>query len=493
MARRFLLLAFFILSLTLTAKAGFNYDSNCVSAYKAILDLRINDAKALLQKEKQQDPQNGIVILLENYVDYFSLMASESKADYERLKDNRSARVSALEDNDSNSPFYLYTQAQVYLQWSFLKAKFGDFVSSAWDAKKARGLLNDNEEKFPGFTPDRISLALINVIFGSIPASFQGITRFMGMSGNVQTGVKQLEELKNGLPRSKFSFYNAEVIFFIVTSDINALHNLNDYPRLTLYLSEMDSTSLLKAYLKGYIGAKTAHNDDVIAALEAAPKSADYVKVPSVDYLLGCARLNQLDKSPPAPLFDFVKEFRGINLIKDAYLKLAYYYLLQGDQEKYEYFVKLVKTKGYATDEKDRQALWEANDAKPDLDLLKARFYFDGGYYSKALGQLNGKDENSFKLQRDKIQYYYYLGRIYDRTGKTSDAILNYQRAMNIGKATKYYFAANAALSIGKIYEEKKDRTRAADFYNQALAMKDHQYQTDIDNDAKAGLKRVGG
>src|SRR6185503_16813687 len=330
-------------------------------------------------------------------------------------------------------------------------------------------------------------------IFGSIPASFQGITRFMGMSGNVQTGVKQLEELKNGLPRSKFSFYNAEVIFFIVTSDINALHNLNDYPRLTLYLSEMDTTSLLKAYLKGYIGAKTAHNDDVIAALEAAPKSADYVKVPSVDYLLGCARLNQLDKSPPAPLFDFVKEFRGINLIKDAYLKLAYYYLLQGDQEKYEYFVKLVKTKGYATDEKDRQALWEANDAKPDLDLLKARFYFDGGYYSKALGQLNGKDENSFKLQRDKIQYYYYLGRIYDRTGKTSDAILNYQRAMNIGKATKYYFAANAALSIGKIYEEKKDRTRAADFYNQALAMKDHQYQTDIDNDAKAGLKRVGG
>src|ERR1700722_10940072 len=152
MARKFLLPCVFFLCWQLSAKADFNYDTNCVDAYKAILSLRMNEAKALLQNEKQQDPQNGIVTLLENYVDYFTIMASESKADYERLKDNRSMRVSALEDNDSNSPFYLYSQAQVYLQWSFLKAKFGDFVSSAFDAKKARGLLNDNEEKHAGFT-----------------------------------------------------------------------------------------------------------------------------------------------------------------------------------------------------------------------------------------------------------------------------------------------------------------------------------------------------
>jgi len=227
--------------------------------------------------------------------------------------------------------------------------------------------------------------------------------------------------------------------------------------------------------------------------LEAAPKSADYIKVPSIDYMLGCARLNRQDNTPPAPLFDYVKEFKGINYIKDAYLKLAYYYLLQNDEAKFNYYINEVKTRGNATDEKDQQALWEANDAKPDLDLLKARFYFDGGYYSKALSQLAGKDANSFKLLRDKIQFYYYLGRIYDKTDKTTDAIVNYQRAMNIGKETKYYFAANAAFFIGRIYEEKKDRARAADFYDQALSMKDHQYQTDIDNDAKAGLKRVGG
>lgn len=446
----------------------------------------------LIQKEKQQNPQNGIILLLENYVDYFSLLASENKTDYERLKDNRSTRLSALEDNDKNSPFYLYSQAQVYLQWSFLKAKFGDYVSSGFDCKKANSLLQDNNEKYPGFQPNQISLALVDVVFGSIPASFRGITRFLGMNGNVQSGVKKLEALKAELPKTKFSFYNNEVIFFICTIDINVLHNFNDYPKLIGYLNEMNSGSLLKVYIQGLIASKTAHNDDVIAYLEARPKSGGYLTLPAISYMLGCAKLCRMGNEPPAPLFDFISEYRGMNLIKDAYLKLGYYYLLQNDQGKYEYFLRQVKTKGYSTDEKDQQALWEANDVKPDLDLLKARFYFDGGYYGKVLAILQNKDVNSLKLVRDETEYYYRLGRVYDKTAKDGEAVLNYQRAINLGKTTKYYFAANAALNIGRIYEEKRDYKRAGDYYNQAIDMHGHQYQTDIDNDAKAGLKRIG-
>jgi len=38
----------------------------------------------------------------------------------------------------------------------------------------------------------------------------------------------------------------------------------------------MDSASLLRAYLQGYVAAKTAHNDDVIAFLEAAQNQPLY-------------------------------------------------------------------------------------------------------------------------------------------------------------------------------------------------------------------------
>jgi tetratricopeptide (TPR) repeat protein len=474
------------------ARANFVFDNNCTDAYKAILALRMSDARSILQKEKQQEPGNGIVTLLENYVDYYSLLASENKQDYDKLLDARSKRLSALEDNDSNSPFYLYAQGQVYLQWSFLKAKFGDFVSSAFDAKKARGLFKDNEEKYPKFTPDQISLALIDVIFGSIPASYKGITRFMGMTGNVQAGVKKLEDISGELSKSKFNFYNNEVVFYICTTDINALHNLKDYPKLLSYLAQLDSASLLKSYLQGYIAWKTAHNDDVISFLEASPKSADYIRVPQIDYMLGCAQLNRVTSDPPEALFNFVKYTRGANYIKDAYVKIAFYYFLQGDAAKYASYMQLVKTRGGAADGKDQQALSEANDARPDADLLKTRFYFDGGYYSKALAQLSGRSETSFSLLRDKIEYYYYLGRIYDKTGRFSDAVENYQKAIALGRATRYYFSANAALSTGQLFEARKDFKKAGEYYNLTLDMTGHQYQSDIDNDAKAGLKRIG-
>ncbi|HEX4374471.1 MAG TPA: hypothetical protein VHZ50_14315, partial [Puia sp.] len=228
----------------------------------------MNEARLLIQKEKQQNPQNGVTILLDNYIDYFSLLASENKNEYNRLSDAKSARLSALEENDKNSPYYLYSQAQVYLQWSFLKAKFGDYKSSAFDAKKAANLLKENTKKYPDFLPDKISLALVNVIFGSIPENLKWITNFLGMSGNMQAGVRQLEEIRAELPKTRYSYYDDEVIFFISTIDISVARNINGYNKLILYVAGMDNNSLLKSYLQGYIASKTAHNDDAINYLE---------------------------------------------------------------------------------------------------------------------------------------------------------------------------------------------------------------------------------
>lgn len=476
----------------LAAKANFVYDATCIDAYKAILSLRMNDARQLIAKEKQQNPANGIVVLLENYIDYFSLLASESKTDYEKLKDKKDERISALEENDKNSPFYLFSQAEIYLQWSFLKAKFGDYMSSGSDAKSANSLLKDNSKKFPDFLPNKKSLALVNIIFGNIPANFKWIAGMMGMKGNAQYGVNQLVELKKQLPKSGYSFYNDEIIWFLCVTEINVLHSKNSYDKLLGYLSEMDSDGMLKTYLLGYVSSKTAHNDETIKFLEAAPKSSQYLNVPPIYYMLGNALLNRLDKDTPAALGRYVNEYKGTAYIKDAYVKMAYFFLLQDDTERYNAYMKLAKTKGTATDPKDKIALREASEPRPDIDLLKARLFFDGGYYSKAMAQLAGKNENSFKLTRDKIQYYYYLGRINDKINKNYEAVQNYQKAIAIGKETSYYYAANAALMIGNIYEEIKENQKAANFYHQALDMKSHDYQNDIDNDAKAGLKRVG-
>ncbi|RYZ93704.1 MAG: tetratricopeptide repeat protein, partial [Sphingobacteriaceae bacterium] len=390
------------------------------------------------------------------------------------------------------SPYYLFSQAEVYMQWGLLKGKYGDYMASASDLKKARSLLKDNAKKYPDFLPNLKNLALIDVVFGALPSSMKSVAAFLGMRGNIQTGVAQLEKLRVQIDNTKYSFIKDEVIFFLCYMDIDVLHNKNNYSKLSGYLTGMDEKSLLRGYLQGYVAAKTAHNDDAIAYLEKLPKGSQYVALPAVNYLLGNAKLCRMDTDANTFLVKYISEYKGMNYIKDSYLKLAYYYLLRGDEAKYNACLKLVRTKGYTVDEKDKQALKEANDTRPDTDLLKARLYFDGGYYAKALAELKDEKVNAFKIPRDKMEFYYRLGRVYERLDKTNEAVANYQRTINMGKASTYYFAANSALSIGGIYEKKKDYKKAKAYYQQAIDMKNHEYEKSIEMQAEEGLERIG-
>jgi tetratricopeptide (TPR) repeat protein len=254
----------------------------------------------------------------------------------------------------------------------------------------------------------------------------------------------------------------------------------------------MDDSSLLKTYLQGYVSARSAQNDRAIDYLLNRPKGNDYINFPVLNYHLGNAKLNRMDNDANVYLINYLKEYKGINYIKDGYLKLAYYFYLRGDNAKYNTFLKMVKTQGALYDEKDKQALKEASDNPPDMDLLKARLYFDGGYYPKAMAQLAGKDVGDFKLKRDQIEFFYRLGRIYDESGRDMEAVVHYQKAINAGKLTSYYYAANAALSIGNIYEKRSDKAKASSFYKQAIAMKDHEYENSIETKAKDGMRRMG-
>ena len=135
-------------------------------------------------------------------MDYISLLTSDNKTEYDQLESRRSDRIDALEDNRENSPYYLFCQAEVYLQWGLIKGKFGDYTSSAADLKKARGLLEDNAKKFPDFLPDQKDLALIDVVFGSLPSNLKGIARFFGYTGQYTAGLRAAGEAPH--PNTKY-------------------------------------------------------------------------------------------------------------------------------------------------------------------------------------------------------------------------------------------------------------------------------------------------
>jgi predicted negative regulator of RcsB-dependent stress response len=473
--------------------ANFDFNSNCVQAYDNLLSLKLKRARVLIDQEKVAHPDNAITILLDNYYDYFYLLTTDSKADFDRLKDNKGKRINLLEDEDDKSPYYNFAIAQVNLQWALIHSRFGENTSAGFEINKAYKLLQSNSKKFPSFMPDDIPLGMVNVLLGSLPdGALKSTLSFLGIKGNTSVGLNMLQQLSVKLPHSGYAMYYDELVFYLTYIQSYVINDSNAYSKMQQYTASMDNGSLTKAYIKAFVALRTGHSGETIDLLEHRPTGPDYPPYPYLDYLLATAKLNRLDTTADDYFKKFLSETKGVSFIKDAYLHLAWDALLHGDERKYESYIQQVKTKGYQFNDKDKQALTEAGNPTPNVDLLKARLLFDGGFYEKALKLLQDKNPNSLIQVQDKTEYYYRLGRVYDALDKDDEALRNYQLTINAGKGTPYYYAPTAAVKIGNIYERQKNKAEAAHYYNMAIAFKNHQYENSIEQKAKEGLKRLG-
>jgi len=489
---RFIILSALLIFSATPLFANFDFNSNCLKAYKSIFELKLGNARAYIATEKKQHPNNSIIPLLENYVDYFTLVTSESKADFDRLKGNKSSRLDQISDDDKKSPYYLYAQAEINLQWALIRGRFGEFFNAAMEVKKANSLLQENAKKFPDFQLNFKGLGLINAVLGNLPdGALKTALSTFGIRGNLQTGLNMFEKLADYLPKSSYEPFYDEVVFYYAYVLSDVAHSPSAYAKTMKYTERIADTSLLKSYLQGYVCLKNAHNDEAIQLLARKPEGGVYQPFPYLDYLEGLAHLNKLDLNASVYFNRFLQTNKGVNYVKDANLHLAWISLLKGDKTGYNTFVAKTINNGFLYTEKDKQAKNEASAPLPPVDLLKTRLLFDGGYLNKALQVLADKQTSDYASDKDKAEFNYRIGRIYDGLNKDDQALTAYQSAINQGKSLKYYFAANAAVQMGKIYEKKKNLLKAKEAFNTALNMKNHEYENSIESQAKAGLKRL--
>lgn len=485
-----LLFSLFI-TLPVTVQANFDFNANCLKAYHNVFELKLNSARQLIAAEKRIHPNNSIVPLLENYVDYFYLITTENKSEFDRLQSKKSERLDQIENDTDNSPYYLYAQAEINLQWALLRGRYGEFFNAAREIRKANSQLNTNAKKFPGFHLNGKGIGLINVFLGNLPDGvLKTALSAFGIKGNVQNGLAMLDKLATNLPASSYEPFYEEVIFYyaFVLSDV--VHAPDAYAKTMKYTARIADSSLLKSYLQAYVCARNAHNDEAISILANRPTGDVYQPFPFLELLMGTAKLNKLDYSAIVNFKKFLQVNKGVNYIKDANLHLSWIALLNGDTGSYSALIKSVKNVGSVYHDKDKQAMNEVSYPSPDPELLKARLLFDGGYYQKALNVLSDQRVENFKSAKDKIEFYYRFARINDELGKDETALQYYQRTVNAGKTLKYYYSPTAALNMGKIYSNK-NKTKARLYFNMAIDMKNHEYENSIEAQAKEGLRKI--
>ena len=250
-------------------------------------------------------------------------------------------------------------------------------------------------------------------------------------------------------------------------------------------------------YLLNFAAARLLHalgeNDLCIKVLENRPAAEGKFPFHYLDYLQGMSYLYTLNYDKSEMLFNrFLNDFKGNNYIKSAYHKLAWISFLQEKSDAKTGYLEKIKSEGKAFIDEDKVALKEAEKNHINSPrLLRARLLYDGGYYQKAHLELTSENEWSDYAEFFD-EYYYRLARIESKL-KYLDAqvIIQYQKAISLGKKSTNYYAPMSALQLGLIYEKQNKFKQAKIYFEKCLSLSDFDYERGIHQKAKVGLVRV--
>ncbi len=464
-------------------------NQNCKQAYQSIFKLKFNEGSALLEKEKKENPKNYLPYLLENYIDFLKLFINDNTALYHDIEPRIQARLEKIKNGNTASPFYLYTQADIHLQYAFCKIKFGEYVSAVFEVRKAYVLLMENQKKFPDFQPNIKSLGLLHTLFGAIPDNYKFGARLLGLKGSINEGLKELDSI---LKDDNFFFREETIMMYTLL----ILHVQQD-KKLAWGMIEQTNISLednlLHYFIAATVASHTGKNEKVVSILSAKPSDNTYYPFPFLNFMLGNAKLNKLDSDADFYIKKFISENKGRSYQKEANRKLAWYYLIHDKPELYRQCMQNVLSIKDAPTDEDKSAQKEAEQATlPNKVLLKARVLCDGGYFEKALETINSINSEKLTSSRDQIEFYYRKARILQELNNNREAIQYYLKTIQKGEKFNYYFAANACLKLAYLLEIQRKNDNAIRYFRKAIMLEKDEYQNSIDAEAKAGLNRLG-
>ena len=462
-------------------------------AYSHIINLEFDLGREYIEKEKKSNPENGLILLNENYIDFLTITIGEDKIYFEKWEYLKSERLQKLSKNDESSPYYLYSQAEINLQWAFSRLKFEEYFTAALELKSAYSLLKKNEQKFPEFDLNKKGLGVLYSLIGSIPDDCKWVVSLIGMEGGVNMGLSELDYLiEKSKTDSNLEIYNTELLFLSTTLHLQLTENKIKFQSLLDEIDEDYKSNLLLTFSAARLSQKLGTNKNTILILENKPKSDSYFQFSYLEYLMGMSKLYELDKTAEEYFVKFLDETNGDNYIKSAYQKLAWISFFLGEN-KHENYYKKVISEGAVFLETDKQALKEAKmGVHPHPSLLKSRLLFDGGYYQKAEEILIEINPSSFRNTINVIEYWYRLGRVsqsLERDDKTIISLFN--ESYNIGKNSTLYYGAMSALQIAYVYLNAGNTIKAKEYFEKCLSMSDFDYEDGIKIKAKSALNNI--
>jgi tetratricopeptide (TPR) repeat protein len=492
--KKLAVLLFLLVCTRAMANKVYEFNTVCQQAYKEIIQLKLNSGIALIEKAKQQNPDNLVPLVLESYVDFMVLFFNEDPAEFALREPRFTERINLLKEGPESSPLHRFCIGAVYLHKAAVEIKFNRLYKAGWDFRDAHKYIKDNKKVFPTFAPNDLLYGGLQAAIGTVPNGYKWLTSIFGLSGSLTGGMKTVKDFVNSrdpwarLMHNEACFMYGYLQFYLENKKDEALQFI-----------KTQNLDVVNNHLFTYMAANLAMNnkqtDYAQQILQNRNKSADYMVTPVWDFQMGFVQLHQLHLPEAAAAFEtFLRNFKGKFYVKDVYQKLSWCYYLMGNNKLAEQARQNVLKKGATNTDADKHALKDAKkNIWPNALLLKVRMLNDGGYNPQALTLLKDKTVKDFTRDEEQLEFLYRTARIYDDMGNDAEAIKYYQQTIAQGETSTEYYAARAALQTGMIYEKQGNKATAITYYQRCLNMPDHDYKNSLDQRAKSGLARCKG
>lgn len=470
----------------------FEYTQEGREIYRDIIDLKLSLAQEKLELKIREESYNLSYLHLQSYLDFFSIFISEDKSYFDKAQKRKSEYLKIIERKlPDSSPYKKFALAEIQLHSAINRSKFNQILKSAREILNAYNLLKENTRLYPDFIYNKKSLSVIHSLAETV--SIPGIVKkLFGINGTIAQGLAEIESVVETSHENDNFLFKEEVdaIFLYIL-----MYQANDQQKAKDYLHRCrlnDQTSLLSTFMMSKIYQKSGLNDAALSSLQVRPRDTSYTLFPYLDLMEGIVMLRKLDPQCVHSLNNFIQTFKGRHFIKEAYQKLAWAKLIfEDDIVGYKHYMYKTKKEGYALVDDDKQALQESEtDLIPDADLLRARLLSDGGYYQKAYSLLVQKAYKYLNGEHT-LEFNYRMGRICQALKNYHEAIDYFEMTIKKGEHSSKYFACNAALQCGIIYESTNNKLEAKKYFLISLGLNPKEYKNSLHQKAKSGLNRL--
>lgn len=468
----------------------YSYTGQCRAAYHSYLALHTDEGDAALKKELIADPDNLMATYIADYHDCLTLLFNGDPVDYQQLKHHQDMRLALLAKGDEQSPWYRLCKAGIYMHWAFVHLRFDENLKAAANFRRSFLLLKENRRLFPSFEYNNVFLGIEEATVGALPDSYKWIASIFGMQGNIHSGIAKVRKFISAHKPGDMLYDEALVYYtylcYYVGSDKEEAWKTVSSEHFN------NSGHLLLSFVKANIAVNYRKASVATAVLVDISQNTDYKKYPIFEYEYGYALLYRLDSNAIARFRSFLSRYRGRIFVKDALQKIALLYYVNDNQKEAGIYKSKIPNEGSTITDSDKQAMrFAQQQVWPDKSLLRAQLLTEGGYYKLAQKLLSEVDDRDLADPARKLEYYFRLARVYDELDDHENAIRFYNNAIQLGRNRREQFAARSSLQLGFLFEEAKQYAKAKAMYLDALSMDDHDFQNSIDQQAKAGVKRI--